>query len=118
MNVQFEHNAIVRFHVETEDRKEAERVAHLCERYLQEFGECKIDEVEKYWKFEEYYEILIRMNIENIDKKTVAKIANGMGPRMEVIADDFIWVKDEQSTFLDPKVHWGYFSVVTGYDLE
>lgn len=112
------YNASARFHAKTSNIEEAEKIAIRCKEFFEEYGECDVYEIEKYWKLPEFYEIFLNINIHTMDKKTILDISKKIGDQITFYEDDFVWNKPENSTFLDPIVEWGCFDSLIETDLE
>lgn len=114
---QRDYNAVVRLHSEVPSLSHARKLARKARKYFRSLGPCRIDSVEQYWKIEEQFVIVLRINVRHLTRTTMRKVKQRAGGHISELGDDFVWTPKDGSVWVDPAIVWGCFDIVSEEDL-
>lgn len=118
MNQENQYNIFARLYSKTENKEYALSVARKAKKYFHKFGYATIFSVEKYWKFDDSYEIVIYFSIDELSRDNINFIKSEFPKKTIDEVEGFIWNKKEENDFIDKSVYWCMVGTGVEVDLD
>lgn len=103
----------LRLFVEVCSKKLALEVAQSIVDIVKEFAPIERRTIEKYWKIEKYYEILLEINSDNNEKQDCLNVVNALGHGWEELNEcEYVWNPHVGANLVFKELKWAHLECV------